>query len=55
MRRAIERKEISREKLATMQGKELTHTFNVGRTTATAARKAVLDELESVENSISDK
>jgi hypothetical protein len=55
MRRAIELKEISREELATMEGKELAHTFNVGRTTATAARKAVLGWLESVANSISDK
>jgi hypothetical protein len=55
MSRAIDQKEISREKLATMQGKELAHRFNVGRTTATAARKALLYELESVANSISDK
>jgi hypothetical protein len=55
MRSAIEQKRISREELATMQGKALAHKFGVCRTTATAARKALLDELEPVANSISDK
>jgi hypothetical protein len=55
MRLAIDKNEISRGQLAAMKGKELEHRFQVGRTTATAARRDVLDDVEPVGNSIPDK
>jgi hypothetical protein len=55
MKLAIDEKRISREALERMSGKELEYRFKVGRTTATAARKAVLKDIERAGNSISDK
>jgi hypothetical protein len=52
MKLAIDKNEISREKLKAMKGKELATKFGVSRTTATEARKAFLKEedSESAEN-----
>jgi hypothetical protein len=49
MELAIDQKRISWRELAAMKGKELAHEFKVGRTTAVAARRAVLEGVDSAQ------
>jgi hypothetical protein len=54
MKLAIDKNEISREKLKAMKGKELAQKFGVSRSVATEARKVVLKEADSLKESDSE-
>jgi hypothetical protein len=52
MQEEIAQKRLTLAQLQEMKGKELAHRYKVSRTTATAARRTVID---AAANSISDK